>query len=106
MPVRIQRYIALLSVVLFNVAQAAATRLSLFRGQARYMVADSDTVLKKQSVSVGINYGSDVLFFGRTGPIKYPFMGTDVIYNTKQLRNSIEVASTVSRIFIEASRGC
>jgi len=51
-------------------------------GAAR-VVADSDTVFRKQSVSVGLNYGSDVLFFGRTGPIKYPYASTDVIYNSK-----------------------
>ena len=47
------------------------------------MVADSDTVFRKASVSVGASYGSDILFFGRTGPIKYPFASTDVIFNAK-----------------------
>ncbi|HTK21288.1 MAG TPA: hypothetical protein VL442_17335 [Mucilaginibacter sp.] len=47
------------------------------------IVADSDTIIKKRSVSAGISYGSDASFFGRTGPVKYPFLNTDVIYNTK-----------------------
>jgi hypothetical protein len=47
------------------------------------IVADTDTLIRKQSISAGINYGSDALFFGRTGPIKYPYLSTDVIYNTK-----------------------
>src|ERR1700744_2926424 len=43
----------------------------------------TDTIVKKASVSAGISYGSDVQFFGRTGPIKYPFVSADAIYNTK-----------------------
>lgn len=45
--------------------------------------ADTDTVIRKQSVSLGVNYGSDVQFFGRTGPIKYPYLSADAIYNFK-----------------------
>ena len=43
----------------------------------------TDTIVKKASVSAGISYGSDVQFFGRTGPIKYPYVSADAIYNTK-----------------------
>jgi len=45
--------------------------------------SDTGAVFRKRSISVGAGYGSDVQFFGRTGPIKYPFVSTDVIYNTK-----------------------
>jgi len=45
--------------------------------------ADTDTVIRKQSATVGVSYGSDVQFFGRTGPITYPFVSADAIYNTK-----------------------
>lgn len=48
------------------------------------MVADTDTIVRKRSISVGLNFGSDAMFFGRTGPIRYPFYSADVIYNTKQ----------------------
>jgi hypothetical protein len=47
------------------------------------VVADTDTVYKKRSLSIGATYGSDIQFFGRTGPIKYPFVSTDAVYNTK-----------------------
>ena len=47
------------------------------------MNADSDTLVKKRSISAGISYGSDASFFGRTGPVKYPFLNTDIIYNSK-----------------------
>jgi hypothetical protein len=47
------------------------------------ITADSDTLIRKRSVSAGISYGSDASFFGRTGPVKYPFLNTDVIYNSK-----------------------
>lgn len=45
--------------------------------------ADTDTIIRKQSATVGVSYGSDVQFFGRTGPITYPFVSADAIYNTK-----------------------
>jgi len=49
------------------------------------MVADTDTTVRvrKNSATVGVNYGSDALFFGRTGPIKYPFVAADAIFNSK-----------------------
>jgi hypothetical protein len=52
-------------------------------GGTTRITADSDTVVKKRSISAGVSYGSDATFFGRTGPVKYPFLNTDVIYNTK-----------------------
>src|SRR5471030_3044750 len=46
--------------------------------------ADTDTIVaRKQSISAGVSFGSDASFFGRTGPVKYPFLNTDVIYNAK-----------------------
>ena len=48
------------------------------------LYADTDTIVRKRSISVGFNFGSDAMFFGRTGPIRYPFYSADVIYNTKQ----------------------
>ena len=41
------------------------------------------TVVKKNSLSAGLNYGSDALFFGRTGPYKYPFVSGDMVINYK-----------------------
>ena len=48
-------------------------------------VADTDTTIavRKRSLSAGVSYGSDALFFGRTGPITYPYMTIDMVYNTK-----------------------
>jgi hypothetical protein len=40
-------------------------------------------VIRKQSVSMGVNYGTDESFFGRTSPYAYPFVSGDVIYNSK-----------------------
>lgn len=79
------KYLCLLFFVAgFNTSYAAGINDSLFYGRDKHMVADTDTIIRKQSLSVGVNYGSDALFFGRTGPIKYPFVTGDVIYNTKQ----------------------
>ena len=47
------------------------------------LITDTDSVVKKRSVYAGVSYGSDALFFGRTGPIKYTFFSNDVIYNSK-----------------------
>jgi hypothetical protein len=49
------------------------------------VLADTDKTAspKKQSVSAGINYGTNASFFGRTSPISYPYLTTDLIYNTK-----------------------
>ena len=45
--------------------------------------ADTDTVIRKQSLSLGVSLGSDAQFFGRTGTQKYPFLNADIIYNAK-----------------------
>lgn len=62
---------------------AMGARLTVFTGPVARIVADTDSVFRKSSVSVGANYGSDVQFFGRTGLVTYPFISTDVVYNTK-----------------------
>jgi hypothetical protein len=77
------RYYLILLLLIICTAANAVSGLPLLNGPGARTKADTDSVIKKQSISVGVNYGSDVLFFGRTGPIKYPFVGTDVIYNTK-----------------------
>ncbi|MBW4890648.1 hypothetical protein KXQ82_13010 [Mucilaginibacter sp. HMF5004] len=50
-----------------------------------YLLTDTGqaTSVKKQSVSAGVNYGTNASFFGRTSPVTYPYLTTDVIYNTK-----------------------
>ncbi|HVW96486.1 MAG TPA: hypothetical protein VHA56_11015 [Mucilaginibacter sp.] len=71
--------------ILFLTGTAAATDLKPLAGKrdTGRLAADTDSVFRKRSISVGVNYGSDVQFFGRTGPVKYPFLSTDAIYNTK-----------------------
>ncbi|PJJ80318.1 hypothetical protein [Mucilaginibacter auburnensis] len=63
--------------------EASAGKLLLPKGATTFY-ADTDTIIRKRSISVGLNFGSDAMFFGRTGPIRYPFYSADVIYNTKQ----------------------
>lgn len=78
------KYLCLLFFVAgSNALYAAGIGANLFAGEGRRMVADTDTIIRKQSVSVGVNYGSDALFFGRTSPVKYPFVTGDIIYNSK-----------------------
>jgi len=64
-------------------------------GGVERITPDSDTVIRKQSATVGVSYGSDIQFFGRTGPITYPFVSTDAIYNTKNGFFIYTSASTV-----------
>jgi hypothetical protein len=79
------KYLCLLFFVMgSNTLYAAGINTELFSRNNPHVVADTDTIIRKQSVSVGVNYGSDALFFGRTGPVKYPFVTGDLIYNTKQ----------------------
>ncbi|HEY2583398.1 MAG TPA: hypothetical protein VGI43_16420 [Mucilaginibacter sp.] len=73
----------LLLLLICNAVNAATTNLLFSKYRAIHVTSDSDTVFRKRSISVGINYGSDVQFFGRTGPIKYPYMSGDAIYNFK-----------------------
>jgi hypothetical protein len=74
---------ALLFIITCNALNAATPKPKLIAYRDDYAVADTDTIVRKSSVSAGISYGSDALFFGRTGPIKYPFMSTDIIFNAK-----------------------
>jgi len=70
---------------LFLISLCAVTGVKALPRVIEKMNVDTDTskVIRKRSMSVGISYGSDALFFGRTGPIRYPYMTTDIIYNTK-----------------------
>ncbi|TWR29663.1 hypothetical protein FPZ43_07315 [Mucilaginibacter pallidiroseus] len=84
------RYFAVLFfITICNALHAAAIKPGLLAYAPLQLAADTDTTVvdtvpaKKNSASVGISYGSDALFFGRTGPIRYPFMATDLIFNSK-----------------------
>ncbi|MDN3582304.1 hypothetical protein [Mucilaginibacter flavus] len=78
------KYLCLLFLVAgTNALYAASINPTGFTGRDYHVVADTDTIIRKQSVSVGVNYGSDALFFGRTSPVKYPFVTGDIIYNSK-----------------------
>ncbi|MBB6110375.1 hypothetical protein [Mucilaginibacter lappiensis] len=79
------KYLCLLFFIAGSNALYAAgiDRNLLTIGNSYQLNADTDTIVRKKSLSVGVSYGSDALFFGRTGPIKYPFVTGDAIYNTK-----------------------
>jgi hypothetical protein len=78
------KYICTLFFIATCFSAAAGIRIhSAMAGNMARIYADSDTVPRKQSISAGVSYGSDASFFGRTGPVRYPFLNTDVIYNAK-----------------------
>src|SRR6201996_5106954 len=64
-------------------ADASVHRHRIFINDPTRITADTDTIVKKRSISAGVSYGSDASFFGRTGPVRYPFLNADVIYNAK-----------------------
>lgn len=70
-----------LSVYVYTGAYAGVGRM--FTDTMPKKTADTDTVVRKQSLSAGVSFGSDAQFFGRTGPVKYPFWSADAIYNAK-----------------------
>ncbi len=43
----------------------------------------TDSIVKKKSLVIGINRGSDAIFFGRTSPTTFPYYSTDIVYNSK-----------------------
>jgi hypothetical protein len=78
------KYICVLLVLTICLNAIASThRHCIFTNYPTRIIADTDTVVKKRSISAGVSYGSDASFFGRTGPVKYPFLNADVIYNSK-----------------------
>ena len=77
------KYIFALLLLTIYLDVSARPASPAFADHSVRIVADSDTIIKKRSISAGISYGSDASFFGRTGPVKYPFLNTDIIYNTK-----------------------
>lgn len=82
----LMKYFCLLTVLFScNALYAAPANvcLSAFGPELGSRPDTTDTIVKKASVSAGVSYGSDVQFFGRTGPIKYPYVSADAIYNTK-----------------------
>ena len=78
----LMKYICALFFVLvyYNANAVINKRIA---GKPEQLTADSDTVVRKQSLSVGLSYGSDIIFFGRTSPYKFPFLTADIVYNTR-----------------------
>lgn len=70
-------------ILLFIIMGQWAVGASRWKTSAVRLTADTDSTVRKQSVSLGIDYGSDIQFFGRTGPVKYPYLSADAIYNFK-----------------------
>ncbi|AMR31238.1 hypothetical protein A0256_07250 [Mucilaginibacter sp. PAMC 26640] len=88
------RYFGILLFFITSSALSASPSALLFAFPQKALVADSDTVVtkladttavlvRKNSLSAGVNYGSDALFFGRTGPYRYPFVSGDMVINYK-----------------------
>ncbi len=76
-------FFILLFLIIGNAVNAAALKFPVVPGGVGRIIADTDTVIRKKSISVGANYGSDFQFFGRTGPVTYPYLSMYAIYNFK-----------------------
>ncbi|MBL4675982.1 MAG: hypothetical protein JKY70_07245 [Mucilaginibacter sp.] len=79
------KYFGALILIITCTSLSAKPKSLLMMYRDYHAVADTDTVkpIRKSSASIGVTYGTDALFFGRTGPIKYPFMSTDLVINSK-----------------------
>ena len=78
------RYLAaLLLIIITSPIRAFTGNMHYLKVNKFYFKADTDTVAKKASGSIGVSYGSDASFFGRSNENKFPFYTTDAIYNTK-----------------------
>jgi hypothetical protein len=77
------RYLGLLFFMITCMASKGAVVNAPVPAKRDTIPADTDVAVRKNSVSAGVSYGSDALFFGRTSPITYPFTATDVIFNSK-----------------------
>jgi len=75
--------ILILIAVCSPASAAELLRGDLIFSRTKFTAKDTDTIIRKRSISVGVNYGSDAMFFGRVGPITYPYFSTDVVYNFK-----------------------
>lgn len=75
-------FFAVLFIITSTALWAVPVRLQL-RADTTPKATDTDTVIRKQSATIGVSYGSDIQFFGRTGPITYPFASSYAIYNFK-----------------------
>jgi hypothetical protein len=78
-----KRSCTLFLIILYSSSSVFAGTVREFKAAIPRLVADTDTVTRKQSLSVGVSVGSDAQFFGRTGPVKYPYWSGDAIYNAK-----------------------
>lgn len=78
-----KRFCILFLISIYSCSGAFAGTARVFIANIPRVVADTDTVTRKQSLSAGVSVGSDAQFFGRTGPVKYPFWSADMIYNAK-----------------------
>ena len=72
-----------LFILLFLAICSAANAATGMCTDTNRVVADTDSIVRKRLISLGITYGSDIQFFGRTGPVKYPYLSADAIYNFK-----------------------
>jgi len=75
-------YALILTIICFS-ATAASKKLFVVTDGREHFKADTDTLIRKQSISVGITGGSDASFFGRTSPKRYRYYTFDAIYNAK-----------------------
>jgi len=75
-------YALTLTIICFS-ATAASKRLFVEMDGHEHFKSDTDTLIRKQSVSLGITGGSDASFFGRTSPKRYRYYTFDAIYNAK-----------------------
>jgi hypothetical protein len=77
------KHICAIALTIFYFNAHAAVKVINMRVYHLQFKADTDTLIRKQSLSVGATGGSDASFFGRTSPKRYRYYTADVVYNAK-----------------------
>lgn len=77
------KYICALALTIFYLNAHSAIKLMNIRIDHDRIKIDTDTIIHKQSLSLGITAGSDASFFGRTSPKRYRYYTADMVYNAK-----------------------
>lgn len=78
------RYICAIALTVISLnARAVVKRPFIVNDGSGQLRADTDTIIHKQSLSLGVTGGSDASFFGRTSPKRYRYYTADAIYNFK-----------------------
>ncbi|MFD2147753.1 hypothetical protein [Mucilaginibacter antarcticus] len=66
------RYLHILLLLILSTMALTSDARHTMLYKSRHMVLDTDTIIRKQSLSVGVSYGSDAMFLAVPGQLLIP----------------------------------